>query len=239
MTKNKKYQIFISSTFEDLQEERNAVVKAILKMKHFPVGMEMFNAGNDQQWKIITDRIDSSDYYVLILGQRYGSILDRGKEKGISCTEREYRYATKKNIPVIAFLLSDDADIKKSTVETDPDKANRLEAFKTDVKSHHMVEWFKSPEEFAKDVTNSLYLAFDDGERPGWYRSDDESVKKIAEENAELSKENRLLRERISELERKASDREPILSVDIGIDKPYDKDDEQHSELFKLHRELK
>ena len=81
---NKKYQIFISSTYEDLKEERQAVLKAILNMKHFPIGMEMFNAGNDQQWKIITDTIDKTDYYVLILGKRYGSILKDGVDRGIS-----------------------------------------------------------------------------------------------------------------------------------------------------------
>ena len=98
---NKKYQIFISSTYEDLIEERQAVLKAILNMKHFPIGMEMFNAGNDQQWKIITDTIDKTDYYVLILGKRYGSILKDGVDRGISYTEREYRYAQKHGVPEI------------------------------------------------------------------------------------------------------------------------------------------
>ena len=102
---NKKYQIFISSTYEDLKEERQAVLKAILNMKHFPIGMEMFNAGNDQQWKIITDTIDKTDYYVLILGKRYGSILKDGDDRGISYTEREYRYAQKMAYRLLHLLL--------------------------------------------------------------------------------------------------------------------------------------
>ena len=40
----KKYQIFISSTFKDLQKARLKVRDAILSMYHFPVGMEMFGA---------------------------------------------------------------------------------------------------------------------------------------------------------------------------------------------------
>ena len=40
----KKYQIFISSTYEDLKEERDKVQRAILSMYQFPVGMEMFSA---------------------------------------------------------------------------------------------------------------------------------------------------------------------------------------------------
>lgn len=40
----KRYQIFVSSTYKDLIEERLIVKKAILEMKHFPAGMEEFPA---------------------------------------------------------------------------------------------------------------------------------------------------------------------------------------------------
>lgn len=70
----KKYQFFISSTYEDLKEERNKAIQAILTMNQFPIGMEMFSAADDDQWKIIKEAIDSSDFYILIIGNRYGSI---------------------------------------------------------------------------------------------------------------------------------------------------------------------
>jgi hypothetical protein len=85
----KKYQIFISSTFEDLTEERRLVTEAILSMNHIPVGMELFAAGNEDQWTFIKNRIQESDYYIVIIAERYGSI----GPKGISYTEMEYRYA--------------------------------------------------------------------------------------------------------------------------------------------------
>jgi Domain of unknown function (DUF4062) len=56
-----KYQVFISSTYEDLKEERDRVIKAILEMSHIPVGMEMFNAADESQWNIIKRRIEESD----------------------------------------------------------------------------------------------------------------------------------------------------------------------------------
>lgn len=235
MPKNKKYQIFISSTYEDLKDERDAVLKAILKMKHFPIGMEMFNAGNDQQWKIIQDTIDASDYYILILGQRYGSILDSGKEKGISYTEREYRYAVSKDIPVIAFILDDNADITIKDVERDKTKADRLLLFKKNVTGHHMVEWFKTPEELAAKVTNALYQEFDQTERPGWVRSDSGEAEKVASEIAELSRKNRMLEAENQELKQEVSKRVPELSLNLTIDTPDDdeEDDKKHKELFK------
>jgi hypothetical protein len=58
-----KYQIFISSTYEDLKEERDRVIRAVLEMGHIPVGMEMFNAADESQWNIIKRRIDECDYY--------------------------------------------------------------------------------------------------------------------------------------------------------------------------------
>lgn len=54
---NKKYQIFISSTYEDLKDEREKVRDAILSMNHFPVGMEFFGATSDSQQKIIQKTI--------------------------------------------------------------------------------------------------------------------------------------------------------------------------------------
>lgn len=44
-----RYQIFISSTYEDSKEERKKVTDVILRMGHFPIGMELFNADNDSQ----------------------------------------------------------------------------------------------------------------------------------------------------------------------------------------------
>ena len=92
----KKYQFFISSTYEDLKKERNKAIQAILTMNQFPIGMEMFSAADDDQWKIIKEAIDSSDFYILIIGNRYGSIEET---TGISYTEKEFDYAVEKKIP--------------------------------------------------------------------------------------------------------------------------------------------
>ena len=100
---DKKYQVFISSTYTDLIEARMKVRDAILSMYHFPVGMELFGAANEEQWQIISETIDSSDYYVLIIGQRYGTLIPEGfPDAGISYTEKEFRYALEKGIPILA-----------------------------------------------------------------------------------------------------------------------------------------
>lgn len=65
MHMDKKYQVFISSTYKDLMEGRAKVRDAILSMYHFPVGMELFGAANEEQWQIISETIDSSEVSIL------------------------------------------------------------------------------------------------------------------------------------------------------------------------------
>ena len=93
----KKYQVFVSSTYEDLKEERKVVMEALLQMNCFPIGMEYFNAADDSQWDVIKSLIDECDYYVLIIAGKYGSI---DKSTGKSYTQKEYEYAVSKNVPI-------------------------------------------------------------------------------------------------------------------------------------------
>ena len=46
----KKLQVFISSTYEDMKEERQKAVEAILAAGHIPAGMELFASENAEQW---------------------------------------------------------------------------------------------------------------------------------------------------------------------------------------------
>ena len=67
---DKIYQVFVSSTFTDLQEERKEVMQALLELDCMPAGMELFPASNDDQWTLIKRVIDACDYYLLIIGGR-------------------------------------------------------------------------------------------------------------------------------------------------------------------------
>ena len=92
--KDKKLQVFVSSTYTDLKEERQAAVEAILSAGHIPAGMELFTAGDESQMTVIKRWIDESDVYLLLLGGRYGSVE---KVSGKSYTHLEYEYAISKN----------------------------------------------------------------------------------------------------------------------------------------------
>lgn len=95
----KKYQVFISSTYKDLIEERQKAVEAILNAGHIPAGMELFHAGDETQKELISEWIEDSDIYVLILGGRYGSL----DTDGMGYTHWEYEKAKELGKPIFSF----------------------------------------------------------------------------------------------------------------------------------------
>jgi hypothetical protein len=106
----RKLQVFVSSTYTDLVDERQAAVAAILKAGHIPAGMELFTAGDVSQMETIKRWIDESDIYMLILGGRYGSLESTS---GISYTELEYDYASLKGKPSFSVVITEAAlDLK-------------------------------------------------------------------------------------------------------------------------------
>lgn len=160
---DKRYQIFISSTYKDLIEERQKVTQAILKLYHFPIGMEMFHADNKEQWEQIKNTIDMSDYYVLIVGRYCGTLIE---DEGISYTEKEYNYAISKGIPVLGFIISDGARKESYGVET----SKQQKALKRFVKKVKKLpcEFWNTPDELAYQVSSTLSIKFSENNRNGW-----------------------------------------------------------------------
>lgn len=181
---NKKYQIFISSTYEDLKEQRQEVINTISEQKHIPRGMEFFNASYLDQWDVIKNVIDECDYYLLIIGGRYGSL----DNDGISYTEKEFIYAEEQGKPILAFLPTDDNPVKQD--ETNKDK---LEDFKKRVKYGKLVAFWKNKDHLKYKVFTSLSNATKDTSVVGWIRGD-LSSDELIQENSQLKREIRELK---------------------------------------------
>ena len=166
---DKKYQVFISSTYDDLVEERQKVCDAVLTLYQIPIGMEMFSAADEEQWEIIKSHIDDTDFYILIIGNRYGSVIEDGPDAGISYTEKEYNYAVSKGVPVLAYLIDENVPVRPSFVEKE--NVDKLIAFKEKVCQGREVVWWKSPDELATKVSQSLCKQILKDKRPGWVRA--------------------------------------------------------------------
>ena len=195
-----KYQVFVSSTYEDLQKEREQVLKATLEMGHIPVGMEMFSAADEEQWKIITRQIDECDYYAVIVAHGYGSVVE-----GISYTEKEYDYAISNNIPVLGFIIEDDAPWPTDRVDTDPDQKLSLEEFKTKIKRKPVGFWSSATDLYGQ-FSIALMKQIAATPRPGWQRATEGVGPDVINELSRLSSENAELRKQLREALHQAED---------------------------------
>ena len=188
-----KFQIFVSSTYVDLKEPRDLVIKAILEMGHIPVGMEMFSAADEEQWSIIKRQIDQSDYYVLIMANRYGSVT----EENISYTEKEYDYARAQGVPCLGFVLDPTAAWPSTHTDTDQVQVDALNLFRTKVKQRPVSFWKNNDDLYGK-CSIALMKAFTAYPREGWIRASQYSDSRLTNELARLSAENALLRSEIA-----------------------------------------
>lgn len=197
--KDKKLQVFVSSTYTDLKEERQAAVEAILSAGHIPAGMELFSAGDESQMTVIKRWIDESDIYLLILGGRYGSIESYS---GKSYTHLEYEYALEIGKPLFAVVINDqtleDRVKEKGTTIIERDNPQKLKDFKNTVLSNLVKFW-----DDKKDIKLAIYETLSDftysKELIGWIRGDNNiNTAFLAEEIARLTKENSDLRIQLS-----------------------------------------
>ncbi len=201
--RNRKLQVFVSSTFIDLQEERQAAVQAILKVGHIPAGMELFTAGDESQWTIIKRWIEESDVYMLLLEGRYGSIEPKS---GKSYTQLEYEYALELGKPFFAIVINDtwtDRKAKRKGVKIEDFKEvynfQKLNEFRATVKTK-MVSFAEDLKDIKLAVSDSLHEVNKRENLQGWVKADDTDLGKISEELARLSSENSELKEKMAGL---------------------------------------
>lgn len=178
---DRRYQVFISSTFTDLIDERREVMQALLEMDCLPAGMELFPAGDTDQWTLIKRVIEQSDYYLVIVGGRYGST----SEEGISYTEKEYDYAVEIGIPVMGFVPSEPDQIPVGRTDRSDAAAEKLAKFCTKVQAKMTKDW-KNAEDLGSKVTRGLIHLIKNNPRPGWVRGDQALTPETRTEIAEL-----------------------------------------------------
>lgn len=186
---DKRFQVFVSSTYEDLQEERQEVIQALLELDCIPSGMELFPAADEDQWSLIKNVIDDCDYYLLIVGGRYGSTND----EGTSYTEMEYRYALDQGKPIISFLHKSPGDLAAKRTEKTAKGKKSLEDSR-DLAKKKMCQFWETPADLGSKVSRSVMKLIKASPAIGWVRAD-----QLLSEDA--SQEILSLRRQIEQLE--------------------------------------
>ncbi|OIK11317.1 DUF4062 domain-containing protein [Bacillus sp. MUM 13] len=194
----KKLQVFVSSTYLDLKDERQKAVEGILRAGHIPAGMELFIPANKTQWEIIEKWIKESDVLMLILGGKYGSIEP---ESGKSYTQLEYEFALANDIPVFAVVLNDqylankkskNIDLRVYEHEVESPHMDKYKSFK-DVVTSNLVSFVQDINQISNEVTLALqeFMRNDETEYhfKGWIRGD---VVKESGSKVQTSQNNKL-----------------------------------------------
>lgn len=190
----KKLQVFVSSTFLDLKEERQAAVAGILLAGHIPAGMELFTAGDEAQMEVIKRWIRESDVYMLILGARYGTLEPKS---GKSYTQLEYEYAAELGKPSFAVVMSgslyDDRKSNPSVVES-PESRCLYDDFRAQVLSK-ISSSFENNDQIKLGILGSLRDIADRPNLMGWVRASEvPSVQPLVAELSALQAERDALK---------------------------------------------
>jgi hypothetical protein len=177
----KRYQVFVSSTLTDLREERQQVLRVLLELDCIPSGMELFPASDEERWDLIRRVIDDCDYYIVIVGGRYGSV----DAEGISFTEREYDHAVSTGKPALAFVHDKPDAIPFGKSEHDDEARLRLAALRRKLQERMCRAWSTAPELVAA-VTTSLHQLMTRQPASGWIRGDSQIPPEVRAQIAEL-----------------------------------------------------
>jgi len=175
---DKRYQVFVSSTFEDLQDERREVMQALLSLDCIPTGMELFPAADEESWELIKRFIAGCDYYIVIVGGRYGSKAPTGK----SYTEMEYDYAVEAGLPVLAFLHKEPGIIPANKTESTEEGRTALKAFREKIEAAKHANYWRVAEGLSGSVAISMSRSMKIKPRVGWVRADQVADESAAQE---------------------------------------------------------
>nr|AGU09710.1 protein of unknown function DUF4062 [uncultured organism] len=189
--------MFVSSTYLDLREERQSVIQALLIAGCIPAGMELFPAGNDEKWRLIQRVIHECDYYVLVIGGKYGS-LDPATE--LSYTEMEFDYAESIGKPIMAFLHGEPGRLTGDQIELDNERRDKLDAFRAKVEAARLVKYWNTPAELPGHVALALMETREHYPAEGWVRAGQAMTPEQKTEIAEL-------RARVAELTQQSESR--------------------------------
>lgn len=144
------------------------------------------------------------DYYVLILGKRYGSVNDK---TGISYTEMEYNYAIDKGIPVLVFAMDDSVQVDANKTESDDIKKGKLAEFKNKAMTNRLASVWRDQSDLMGKVAVAIMQAKSEIKRPGWHRGNDDEKDRLLKEIELLKRENEELKQTRTGVElNKASD---------------------------------
>ena len=183
---DRRYQVFISSTFRDLADERKAAMEAIFESGHIPIALERFTPADEGDLEIIKQAMRDSQVYVLILGHRYGELVPG---TNISFTELEYNLAQEHRLKTFVFELDEGIVHEKRAVLDSHDIRDQAELknfealckFRERIKKFR--QFFRPGPQFKYMVELALVRNLQNWGEPGFIREPSDPVVTAAAQN--------------------------------------------------------
>ncbi len=143
-------RIYISSTYSDLVEAREAVCGALRKMQHDVIAMEDYVAADQRPLDKCLADVAACDIYVGIFAWRYGYVPP---DQERSITELEFRQAQQSRKPCLLFLLHEEAPWPRKLLDRNLEPIEELRA---ELARDYIVSFFRTPDDLAAAVSVSV-----------------------------------------------------------------------------------
>ncbi len=174
-------RIFVSSSFQDLEDYRLAAIRVLRQLGHEVVAMEDFVAGSELPLKQALDKVERCELYVGLFAWRYGFVPKKGVVSGddpsdpkvpeatygsTSITHYEYLHAKAKDIDRLAFLLDERVAWPPHLIDgfstldpAAPKNATAIRALRTELQLGAVVSYFSNPNDLEARVSAAVTVA--------------------------------------------------------------------------------
>jgi len=151
--------IYISSTYNDLKEYRDAVARVLQQLDHHVIAMENYVATDQRPLEKCLEDVERAELYIGIFAWRYGYIPPHDNPEQKSITELEYRKAVEAGKSKLIFLLDSKATwhpLAMDAVTGEGDRGARILSLRNELGQEKLVGFFQSSEELAKLVSTAV-----------------------------------------------------------------------------------
>jgi hypothetical protein len=150
-------RIYISSTFADLKDYREAVYRSLRRMKHDVVAMEDYVAADERPLDRCLEDVSQCDVYVGIFAHRYGFVPPEGNPDGRSITELEMRKAVEAKKERLLFFIDPEHPWRPGFIEAG-EGAERLGRLRNELTLERLASFFAGPDDLAAKVVAAVHL---------------------------------------------------------------------------------
>ena len=177
---DKRYHVFISTTEADMHAERVVLSQTLVSQGFFSWGLE-------QRTPLTTAfarrQIDDCDYFILMLGSRYGEL----SASGVSYMHLEYIYAVTKQKPILVLMYEAPESRADQYQDKTPEGNIKFLDFRRQLqRERDMVMTFRDLRDLEVAIRHTMPQFLTRYPAQGWIRPNQQQVQQSQDENEQL-----------------------------------------------------